>query len=91
MLLCIATVGKNVRRLNLCGCVGMTGQGLAPLRGSTTIEQIDLSMSKQHGPPLGEDAVMRLSDRYRRHSHSQHHHREGGEYAKAPTAPAEVA
>ena len=38
-----------LKRLKLCGCINIEGHGLNPLRRSYTLEQIDLSMAKQHG------------------------------------------
>ena len=35
---------NNVKRLRLTNCIKITGAGLRPLRGSTIIEQIDLSL-----------------------------------------------
>ncbi|KAL3781192.1 hypothetical protein ACHAW5_007004 [Stephanodiscus triporus] len=62
--------GANVlRTLKLTGCVGLTGSGLEPLRGSTALEQIDLSLSRRHGrpaiatePSLSEGCVLPILD-----------------------------
>ncbi|KAK1740838.1 hypothetical protein QTG54_008090 [Skeletonema marinoi] len=43
VLLCIDAVNR-LKRLKLTNCYNITGVGLEPLRGSTTIEQIDLSL-----------------------------------------------
>jgi len=40
-----------LKRLKLAGCVNIEGHGLHPLRRSSTLEQIDLSMAKQHEEP----------------------------------------
>ena len=47
VLTCIDAV-NNVKRLKLTNCVNITGAGLVPLRGSTIIEQIDLSLVGDH-------------------------------------------
>ena len=38
----------NLKRLKLSNCINITGAGLEPLRGSIIIEQIDLSLVKEH-------------------------------------------
>jgi len=43
VLQCIDAVQK-VQKLKLTNCINITGAGLEPLRGSTIIEQIDLSL-----------------------------------------------
>eukprot|EP00985_Skeletonema_marinoi_P012270 scaffold5893_cov106-Skeletonema_marinoi.AAC.1 len=43
VLLCIDAI-NNLRRLKMANCTIITGAGLEPLRGSTIIEQIDLSI-----------------------------------------------
>ena len=43
VLQCIDAVNR-VKKLKLTNCINITGVGLEPLRGSTTIEQIDLSL-----------------------------------------------
>ena len=37
-----------LKRLKLCGCVNITGIGLNPLKGSTVLEQIDISLVGRH-------------------------------------------
>jgi len=45
--------------LKLTGCVNITGNGLEPLRGSVVLEQIDLSLVKQHeGPYMKPEPLM---------------------------------
>jgi len=39
---------NNVKRLKLTNCIKITGTGLQPLRGSTVIKQIDLSLVNDH-------------------------------------------
>ncbi|KAL7425610.1 hypothetical protein ACHAXM_000085 [Skeletonema potamos] len=51
VLQCIDAVNK-VKRLKLTNCVNITGAGLDPLRGSTVIEQIDLSLVGEHQRPF---------------------------------------
>ena len=41
---------QTVKQLNLTGCIIITGWGLAPLRGSTTLELLDLSLLKMNPP-----------------------------------------
>jgi hypothetical protein len=61
---------NTVKRLRLSGCVNITGAGLDPLRGSTTIEQIDLSLVGDHEnprlldpePPISCDRVLSILD-----------------------------
>ena len=36
-----------LKRLNLCGCINITGIGLSPLLGSVVLEQIDLSLLRK--------------------------------------------
>ncbi|KAL7458674.1 hypothetical protein ACHAWC_010260 [Mediolabrus comicus] len=45
----------NVKRLKLTNCINITGSGLWPLRGSTIIEQIDLSIVRNGMPQLDID------------------------------------
>eukprot|EP00984_Skeletonema_dohrnii_P025056 scaffold14195_cov155-Skeletonema_dohrnii-CCMP3373.AAC.3 len=42
---------NNLKKLRLTNCVHVTGAGLKPLRGSTIIEQIDLSLVGDHKSP----------------------------------------
>jgi hypothetical protein len=69
ILLCVDAV-NTVQRLKLANCIGITGVGLEPLRGSTMIEQIDLSLvGKQMSnyinpePPISCEAVLPILDR----------------------------
>eukprot|EP00984_Skeletonema_dohrnii_P036275 scaffold37061_cov183-Skeletonema_dohrnii-CCMP3373.AAC.2 len=55
----------KVKRLRLTNCINISGSGLAPLRYSTSIEQIDLSLVGAHQlsqlnptPPLSCDLVL---------------------------------
>lgn len=50
VLWCI-DAGNRVKKLSLAHCVNITGAGLEPLRGSTIIEQIDLSLAGKHQNP----------------------------------------
>lgn len=68
VLLCVDAV-NTVKRLKLANCINITGHGLEPLRGSTMIEQIDLSLVGKHQspgiytePPISCDAVMPILD-----------------------------
>lgn len=51
VLLCIDAANK-LKKLKLIHCVGIIGSGLEPLRGSTVIEQIDLSLVRSNQRPL---------------------------------------
>ena len=58
-----------LKRLKLCGCVNITGYGLNPLRGSTVLEQIDLSLVGRYDNPhpapkskISEEAVVPILD-----------------------------
>jgi hypothetical protein len=51
VLVCIDAVNK-VKRLKLTNCVNITGAGSEPLRGSTIIQQIDLSLVGKNQSPL---------------------------------------
>ena len=60
---------RNVKRLKLTNCINFTGAGLRPLRGSTIIEQIDLSLvcddenpRLDPEPPISCDAVLPILD-----------------------------
>jgi hypothetical protein len=64
VLLCIDAVNK-VKRVKFTNCVNITGAGLAPLRGSLIIEQIDLSLVGDGEspylfpePPISRDLVL---------------------------------
>jgi hypothetical protein len=64
ILLCVDAV-NTVKRLKLTNCIGITGVGLEPLRGSTMIEQIDLSLVGKHQiakidpePPISCELVL---------------------------------
>jgi len=37
-----------LKRLQLCGCINIEGQGLSLLRGSKVLEQIDISLLRKH-------------------------------------------
>ena len=47
-----------LKKLKLSGCINMTGRGLQVLRGSTVIEHIDLSLTKQYESPQLEQEPM---------------------------------
>ena len=62
---------NNVKRLRLTNCTKITGVGLEPLRGSTIIEQIDLSLKAigeaamnlwMYDPPISSDEVLPILD-----------------------------
>ena len=68
ILVCIDAV-NNLRSLKLTHCFNVTGAGLEPLRGSTVLERIDLSLVGAHespviepAPPLSVDAVVPILD-----------------------------
>mmetsp|Transcript_3444 Transcript_3444/g.4998 ORF Transcript_3444/g.4998 Transcript_3444/m.4998 type:complete len:406 (+) Transcript_3444:141-1358(+) len=42
---------NNLKKLRLTNCIHVTGVGLGPLRGSTIIQQIDLSLVGDHESP----------------------------------------
>eukprot|EP00984_Skeletonema_dohrnii_P007860 scaffold2901_cov91-Skeletonema_dohrnii-CCMP3373.AAC.4 len=50
VLICIDAANR-VKKLKLTNCINITGVGLEPLRGSTIIEQIDLSLVGDHQDP----------------------------------------
>ena len=61
ILICIDAV-NNLKSLKLTSCDTIIGYGLKPLRGSTVIERLDLSMAEEHSkPPLGSQSTMSLS------------------------------
>ena len=45
VLICIDGINR-LKRLRIVGCHGVTGDGLKPLRGSTALEEIDLSLEE---------------------------------------------
>ena len=56
---------NNVKSLKLTKCIGISGAGLEPLRGSTVLERIDLSLVGDHEnptinpePPISVSAVV---------------------------------
>ena len=51
VLMCINAVNR-LKWLKLTNCINITGVGLEPLRGSTIIEQIDLSLVGKHQSPI---------------------------------------
>ena len=53
-LLVCTNAAHNLKSLKLTHCVGITGVGLEPLRGSTVLERIDLSLVEQHENPVIE-------------------------------------
>jgi len=62
VLTCLNAVTK-VKNLKVTGCTNISGRGLEPLRGSMVLEQIDLSLVKQHTNPnirsaISEEAVL---------------------------------
>ena len=66
VLLCIDAV-NNLKRLKLTNCIKITGTCLVPLRGSTIIEQIDLSLDEQNADiipalPISCDHVLPILD-----------------------------
>ncbi len=60
LLSCIDAVHK-VKRLKLAGCTSISGVGLEPIRGSLVLEQIDLSLVKEHRMPEIDHPVPLLS------------------------------
>eukprot|EP00984_Skeletonema_dohrnii_P027837 scaffold17530_cov78-Skeletonema_dohrnii-CCMP3373.AAC.1 len=50
VLMCIDAV-NNLKRLRLTNCINITGVGFEPIRGSTIIQQIDLSLVGDHESP----------------------------------------
>eukprot|EP00984_Skeletonema_dohrnii_P007875 scaffold2901_cov91-Skeletonema_dohrnii-CCMP3373.AAC.19 len=50
VLICIDAVNR-LKTLKLTNCINISGAGLEPLRGSTIIEQIDLSLVGKHQSP----------------------------------------
>ena len=68
VLLCVDAV-NTVKRVKLANCISITGVGLEPLRDSTMIEQIDLSLVEKQmspsidpEPPISCDAVLPILD-----------------------------
>ena len=79
MLVCINAV-KNLKRLYITNCETITGQALEPLRGSTVLEQLDLSLAgKDHNDRLNEcsllekDVLPSLDSIIDRENHSLRH------------------
>eukprot|EP00984_Skeletonema_dohrnii_P019122 scaffold9073_cov180-Skeletonema_dohrnii-CCMP3373.AAC.9 len=68
VLQCIDAANR-VKKLKLTNCVNITGAGLEPLRRSTIIEQIDLSLVGDHQcpyinpyPPISREFVLPILD-----------------------------
>ena len=68
ILLAIDAV-NNVKSLKVTNCVGITGAGLEPLRGSTVLERIDLSLVGDHEnptinpePPISVSTIVPILD-----------------------------
>jgi len=60
---------NHVKKLIVTNCISITGIGLGPLRGSTIIEQIDLSLVAKHespildpAPPISREHVLPILD-----------------------------
>ncbi|KAL7437006.1 hypothetical protein ACHAXM_005611 [Skeletonema potamos] len=53
---------NKVKRLRLTNCINITGAGLISLRGSTSIEQIDLSLVAVHHSPILDPEPPNLYD-----------------------------
>jgi hypothetical protein len=58
---------QKLKKLNLCGCINITGVGLEPLRNSAVLEVIDLSLVGQYEcpdikpvPPISESIVISI-------------------------------
>eukprot|EP00985_Skeletonema_marinoi_P008716 scaffold3973_cov73-Skeletonema_marinoi.AAC.1 len=51
-VLCSIDAVNNLKKLRLTNCINITGVGLDPLRGSTIIQQIDLSLVGDHESPM---------------------------------------
>ncbi|KAL7524379.1 hypothetical protein ACHAWF_000930 [Thalassiosira exigua] len=50
---------NNLKRLNLSGCVNITGMGMEPLYNSTVLEQIDLGLIRpKKSPALRQEPLM---------------------------------
>ncbi|KAL9190825.1 hypothetical protein ACHAXT_000531 [Thalassiosira profunda] len=56
----LVSIGSGIRELNLHGCFAITGAGLEPLRGSTALETIDLSISSRSKMHLAMSASVVL-------------------------------
>eukprot|EP00985_Skeletonema_marinoi_P012336 scaffold5938_cov89-Skeletonema_marinoi.AAC.1 len=52
ILLHIDAAAQKVKILRLTNCINISGSGLASLRYSTSIEQIDLSLVEAHKSPI---------------------------------------
>jgi len=68
LMMCI-NARDVLKKLKLTGCINITGRGLQVLRGSTTIEHIDLSLVKQYESPkldpepmISEEVVLPILD-----------------------------
>ncbi|KAK1740851.1 hypothetical protein QTG54_008103 [Skeletonema marinoi] len=68
VLQCIDAANR-VKKLKLTNCIHITGAGLEPLRGSSIIEQIDLSLVGKHQsprlssrPPISREFVLPILD-----------------------------
>eukprot|EP00985_Skeletonema_marinoi_P024870 scaffold17700_cov125-Skeletonema_marinoi.AAC.1 len=51
-VLCSIDAVNNLKKLRLTNCINITGVGLDPLRESTIIQQIDLSLVGDHESPM---------------------------------------
>jgi len=55
----------HIKTLKLVGCVNMTGAGLEPRRGSTTLKHIDLSLVGPHkSPAIKPEPVHYLNQKF---------------------------
>ena len=62
LLVCTNAV-NTLKSLKLTHCFGITSAGLEPLRGSTVLERIDLSLVEQHESPVIEPKPAILAKR----------------------------
>jgi hypothetical protein len=52
LVLVSCDAANNLKKLKLTNCIHITGAGLEPLRGSSVIEQMDLSLVGNHQRPM---------------------------------------
>lgn len=58
-LICI-DAKNTIKSLKFANCYNIVGHGLDPLRGSKTLERIDLSLEKKNGPQKFDEKIVKL-------------------------------
>ena len=58
-ILILIDAGHNLKKLKLTNCIMMSGRGLQPLQGSTVLQHLDLSITRNQGA-ITEEPMIRV-------------------------------